>query len=280
MAAAENHSKIVDYLISHKADVDGNHVISNRLRFVKTDGNGNPLVKYDKNGNGYVEFNYYQNSYNKSYHSPLISAAAAGHADMVDYLLEKYKIYPHATDRKGRNALYYAVKENKPSLIGVIKSLLKKKVSPNQGRDTVFEQSTLHHAVQNTSVEVCKLLVEARAHLNARDDYGDTPLHSAARRIRINRHRKNSNFYQSLAICKYLIQSGANVHAENKQKKTPNKVLDLCGIDIVSLIPKAKKLQAADSPKAQEAKEQDAGDNNEIDADVRNAQKNNEICYV
>ena len=69
---------------------------------------------------------------------------------------------------------------------------------------------TLHRAAYSGHLEIVKLLVvEFKADVNDRDDYGTTPLHLAA-----------SNGY--LEVVKLLVvEFKADVHAKDRCKETP-----------------------------------------------------------
>ena len=70
----------------------------------------------------------------------------------------------------------------------------------NEDGDTL-----LHYAINDENYEIVKLLLEHSANVNAKDYYGDTPLH-------------NTNNYE---IAKLLIEYGANVNAKNEFGSTP-----------------------------------------------------------
>jgi hypothetical protein len=73
----------------------------------------------------------------------------------------------------------------------------------NQGK------TALHFATANqnieTSIQVTRYLVEQGAHINARDKFGQTPLHTAA----------------NIEVVKYLIAHGANVNVQDHNGWTP-----------------------------------------------------------
>ncbi len=58
------------------------------------------------------------------------------------------------------------------------------------------------------NIERCKYLLDHQANINAKDEYGWTPLHYASS-------------YNYTKICKLLLDYGADVHAMNRAAKTP-----------------------------------------------------------
>ena len=62
----------------------------------------------------------------------------------------------------------------------------------------------LHNAVGDGDLATCRALIKHGADVNAKDNYGYTPLHRA-----------------NLEMCELLIQHGADVNANNKWGKTP-----------------------------------------------------------
>ena len=80
----------------------------------------------------------------------------------------------------------------------------------NDGK-TDHQFSALHFAVGHTSsngIEILKLLLASKANVNARAEYGQTPLHFAA---------ESGN---TVAL-KLLIEHGADVNAQRRDRKTP-----------------------------------------------------------
>jgi ankyrin repeat protein len=67
----------------------------------------------------------------------------------------------------------------------------------------------LHYAAFNENVEVLKYLVSRSANINAKGNYGDTPLHYAA------------GYNKNIEVLKYLVSCGANINAKDNYGDTP-----------------------------------------------------------
>ena len=66
----------------------------------------------------------------------------------------------------------------------------------------------LHQAARYGYVDVCRLLIQAKSNVNSVDHNGETPLHCAAR-------------YGHIEVCRLLLGRGANVNATNWFGWTP-----------------------------------------------------------
>ena len=80
--------------------------------------------------------------------------------------------------------------------------------SPNARGD--FGETPLHYAARlNQNPEVIELLLKAGAHLHERDDFGETPLHYAA------------GFNQNPEVIELLLKAGAHLHERDDSGETP-----------------------------------------------------------
>ena len=85
-----------------------------------------------------------------------------------------------------------------------------------------FKQTPLHLAAQNSNVEVCKVLVEAGACVDAKDISGFTPLHLAVATSFWNKQKleKLAQVNKVYDVCKFLVEAGADVNSKDKFDKT------------------------------------------------------------
>lgn len=86
-----------------------------------------------------------------------------------------------------------------------IKILLILKADPNERTLQYNEKNMLHYTAWYNDVEICKLLLEAKANPDARTFYGNTPLH----------------YTENDEIVKLLISAKADVNAMNNKNATP-----------------------------------------------------------
>jgi len=121
-------------------------------------------------------------------------------------------------DDKGNSLLHIALSRGK---LGELKTILKlAKLSPNSAKILEAKNNEgytpLHGFVLNNSqlndnediIPFLEALLDENANINAEDNDGNTPLHTAAE-------------YANSQIVKFLIDKGANTEAKNKDGKTP-----------------------------------------------------------
>ena len=78
----------------------------------------------------------------------------------------------------------------------------------NDGDISKCNDTPLHYTAYSGHPEICELLIQHDADVNAKNDDDDTPLHIAA-------------YWGYLNICELLIMHSANVNAKNKYRETP-----------------------------------------------------------
>ncbi|XP_017781810.1 PREDICTED: serine/threonine-protein phosphatase 6 regulatory ankyrin repeat subunit A isoform X2 [Nicrophorus vespilloides] len=107
--------------------------------------------------------------------SALHLAAEKGYIQVCDYLLTN-KAFINSKSRNGRTALHLA---SLNGYIHLVKFLIK---DHNAVIDilTLKKQTPLHLAAGAGQIEVCKLLLELGANIDATDDQGQKPIHAAA----------------------------------------------------------------------------------------------------
>lgn len=107
--------------------------------------------------------------------SALHLAAEHGFIEVCDALLTN-KAFINSKSRVGRTALHYAAMNG---FVDLVRFLVR---DHNAVIDilTLRKQTPLHLASQNGQLEVCKLLLELGASIDATDDLGQKPIHAAA----------------------------------------------------------------------------------------------------
>merc|ERR1712151_826337 len=119
--------------------------------------------------------------------TPLIYATAFGREDTVEYLLGKPEVDVHLTDDTQKSALHHACKRQMDD--GCTKGadsvqcrIIKRLIAAGsyiEGRDH-NGCTPLMFTVANGDVDVAKVMMEARANINAKDFEGHTPLDYAS----------------------------------------------------------------------------------------------------
>lgn len=137
--------------------------------------------------------------------TPLMSAAAAGHPDVVKLLLDRGASI-NATDEAGRTALHYAAQEQK---LETARVLLDRGALVNANAAGTAEDRRVWTAIGTPltvaarwgNMDLCRLLLERGADVNfSPPDSGQTPLIAAARHGRTD-------------AVKLFLDSGANLNA-------------------------------------------------------------------
>jgi ankyrin repeat protein len=147
----------------------------------RCDSNGRTLLSYAAQS-GYDDIvvellaNGAQDIQDSSQQMPLMYAITAGHAPIVQDLLDSDVAQPNATDRTGRCPLHLAVMADDHR---ILKSLFKwSKLDPNT-RDS-YGQTPLTLATANGYLKCVLLLLESPGVDMRPDNNGNTPLHAAA----------------------------------------------------------------------------------------------------
>ena len=119
-------------------------------------------------------------------------AANLGCKAIVNDLLD-VKAYVHTVDSDGRTVVHYGSSSivdlfdrfsvNLSDLPGnkadIIKALIKAEANPNAKDD--YGQTPLHYAADDGNTESVKALIKSRAKVDEKDNYGNTPLNFATR---------------------------------------------------------------------------------------------------
>ncbi len=168
--------------------------------------------------------------------TPLMLAAANGHASAVAHLLE-LGAKPSLRDERGRAALHFAAEAGHDSAVRtlldasadvsamdeigdtplhlavvaghlpVIRRLLDAGASPNAA-DTAFAATPLHKAARSGHTTIASLLIDKGADVNAANEDGRTPLHTAVS-------------YGHKRMAQALIDAGADVNRRDSRGETP-----------------------------------------------------------
>jgi len=107
---------------------------------------------------------------------------------------------------RGKTVLHQAAADGN---VNAVKTLLLAGAKVDSRDDHPFDATPLHFAAQYGHNEVCKILLEYKANVNAQGEQNRTPLHEAAQR----RHEN---------VCKTLIKAGAKRHARDLFGHIPN----------------------------------------------------------
>ncbi|CAM9557468.1 unnamed protein product [Ectocarpus sp. 8 AP-2014] len=149
--------------------------------------------------------------------SPYTIAARRGHADVLKALLDKDSSELDATNYFGRTALHYAASFDGP--VGnngdAIRALLGAGADVNVKATTAVRCFTPLHVADSRRIAsngtICALL-EGGAHVNARAQHNNTPLHTACKRARVS-------------VVELLLRWGADEKLTNNGGDTPADVI-------------------------------------------------------
>lgn len=112
-----------------------------------------------------------------------------------------------------KSLLDYAIESENGN---IIQSLINKKIDVNKANSQL--KTSLHIAIDtNVSSDINKLLLDANANPNARDNQGDTPLHTSAKRVMfMNQLTENQS-----NNAKLLLEYKGDPSAKNNKGKSP-----------------------------------------------------------
>nr|XP_030125162.3 ankyrin repeat domain-containing protein 20A1-like isoform X5 [Taeniopygia guttata] len=150
------------------------------------------------------------NGYNRDKQTPLHLACINGHADVVQFLVEK-KCKLNPCDRLDKSPLIKAVEHQHRDCAAILLEH-----GANHDHRAVNGNTALHFAVMASSKSLVKLLLEHGADIDAKNKWGYTPLTLAI----IENHEE---------MVKFLLQKGADVNALDKVYRTPLAVATLSG---------------------------------------------------
>lgn len=142
------------------------------------------------------------NQLDKENRTALHIACAAGHVEVVQFLVES-KAKLNLCDNQNRSALMKAVQGQHENCVSV---LLENHAEPNLV--DINGNTTLHLAANIPSVSTAGLLLEHEANINAPNKEGLTPLGVAVREDHIE-------------MAEFLLKEGADVNATDDDKRSP-----------------------------------------------------------
>ena len=147
------------------------------------------------------------NVLNESRSTPLHMATMVAASPKAVKMLLGADANPNLINEEGRTPLHYATDPVS------VEALIKAGADVNK-RDNRFGETPLHLATQRGDLAVVKALLSAKANPQARNDRGETPLHSAA-------WCEGFGARNASDIVKILIKEGADVDARDKTGSTP-----------------------------------------------------------
>ena len=138
-----------------------------------------------------------------NYQPVIWTAAEAGDIDSVRYTLYKYPQCVNKPDLIKQTPLHWAARSGR---FEVCKLLIEKGADVNAKSND--GSTPLHWAAIKGQPRICKLLLDNGADVNAAESDGETALHFAAQ-------------YSNLETVKILVKAGANVEAKEENGTTP-----------------------------------------------------------
>ncbi|XP_023776889.1 ankyrin repeat domain-containing protein 26-like isoform X15 [Cyanistes caeruleus] len=150
------------------------------------------------------------NSYNPDKQTPLHLACINGHADVVQFLVEK-KCKLNPCDKLNKSPLMKAVEHQHKDCAAILLEH-----GANHDHRDVNGNTALHFAVMVSSKSLVELLLEHGADINAKNKFGYTPLTLAV----------TENCEE---MVKFLLQKGADVNAQDNIYRSPLTVATVSG---------------------------------------------------
>ncbi|VIO91251.1 Uncharacterized protein BM_BM17381 [Brugia malayi] len=136
--------------------------------------------------------------------TPLMIACSAGRLEVVRYLVTLPLVDVNTPNNNKQTALHYAASKNRPQITTI---LLKNGANVN-AQDN-YQATPLHRAASQGHEKIVPILLnEPSLRINLTDSAGCTALHLAVEEQR-----------EDIAIL--LVEHGADLYFENKEKQTP-----------------------------------------------------------
>jgi len=236
-AVKGNREAIVKLLIDRKADVNARDQTGVTPLHTAARWSSPQVVKLLLDAKADVS------AKDKAGRTPLLEAVSSGNADIVKLLIQA-KADVHAKDDNGTASIHLAAtyantrvlkllldagadvnaKDNR--VITPLHFLALRSPSGRGPYDSDEFEQTLEEDRQDI-LAIARILIEAKANVNARDNIGTTPLHMAVER----------NGFE-LAITKFLLAQGADVNARDEDGKTPLALVGSYNKKMIGLIAK------------------------------------------
>ncbi|MFC1753152.1 ankyrin repeat domain-containing protein [Thermoproteota archaeon] len=215
-AAQAGHTEIVKLLIQYKADIEARSNYGETPLMRAVYGNRGEVVKLliDKGADLSVVDN--------AGRTPMSKALYYGRKDMVKLLIEK-GVDANSKDKEGWPLLCKVIEDDKLRDMAtvLIDGGAEVNVVCNDSKET-----PLHKAAHIGDPDLVSLLISKEAKVYARDKYGQTPLHCAARQ------GEKGN----IEAARILIDNGAEVDARDNDRNTPLHVAVYGSVQMVDLL--------------------------------------------
>jgi len=156
------------------------------------------------------------NKMNRGGQLPLIMAADQGNIEIVKFLIIN-GAHIDAVGEWKRTALHATASSGN----GEIAKLLLDRGASMEPREERYLYTPLHIAAMKGNFSVAELLISRRADVNAKDSYGNTPLHNAVKGHRDVWMSRRISRDAHLKITKLLLDKGSYVNSKNNTGNTP-----------------------------------------------------------
>ena len=147
--------------------------------------------------------------------SPLHWAAASGHTEMVNYLVDECEIDVNCTDKFGLTPVSHASRAGKEDMVALLVGKSADVSIPDESGNTA-----LHYACSRGILGMVQKIIEAGANIDHANKGGNTALHISARN-------------GQLVLVRYLAKTGAKLGLQDISGDTALHIASAVGFKIV-----------------------------------------------